>query len=401
MEKKDSFRLGPHPFLFIMGYKRISVPSGQLEAILNLCRKMSVRYWAVSLFESGAELCIPFFGTKRLLQEAAESGISAEIVQNGGLPALVIKHRRRLGVPIGLICAILMIILSGSVIWDVRIDGASKISEGEAEDILRECGLYVGAQKSSLDIDVIENRVLILSDSISWISINLRGTVANVEIREIDFPPDDDEDTQRGDLISDADGVVLSIEDAKGSVWVAVGDTVSRGQLLIGSPYGNGNDPFKSASPKGKVFAECEESFTVDIPRSYQKKSYSEKVRCEKYLIFFKKEIKFFGNCGNLPSTCDKIEKVEYLRSPSGDDLPVGIRTVIYREYSYVEDTRSDDELCKLADYKLRTEVSAAIPDAQILGIRTEFELLDDRYILTRKIRCIRNIAVRKETNAE
>ena len=401
MEKKSSFRLGPHPFLFIMGYKRISVSAGQLETMLNLCRKMSVRYWAVSITENGAELCIPFFSAKRLLEAAAASEISVNTVQNGGIPALILKHRLRLGVPIGLICAVIMIILSGSVIWDVRVDGAQKISERETEDILRECGLYVGVRKSRLDVDVIENRVLILSESISWISINLRGTVANVEIREIDFPPEDTQEDERGDLISNADGIVLRVEDTKGSLWIKPGDTVVPGQLLIGSLYGNGNDPFKSFSPQGKVFAECVDSFTINIPRAYQKKSYSDKVRCEKYLIFFENEIKFFGNCGNLPSTCDKIEKVEYLRSPSGDDLPFGIRTVIYREYSYTEDTRSDEELSRLADYKLRTEVAAAIPDAEILGISTDFELSEDRYVLTRKIRCVRNIAVRKQAHAE
>ena len=401
MRKKNSFRLGPHPFLFVMGYSRIRVPTGQLESMLNLCRGASVSYWAVSILDNRAELCIPFFRANKLLQEASQRGISAEIVQSGGIPALISKHRLRLGLPIGLIFAVVMIIYSGSIIWDVRVDGAQKISESEAEEILKECGLYIGVKKSRLDVDVIENRVLILSENISWISINLRGTVANVEIREIDFPPDDAEGAEKGDLISDGEGVVLRTEDVKGSLWVKPGDTVTQGQLLIGGLYGNGNDPFRAFSPQGKVFAECTDSFTVNIPRAYQKKSYSETVRCEKYLIFFKNEIKFFGNCGNLPSTCDKIEKVEYLRSPSGDDLPIGIRTVIYREYSYTEGIRSDEELCELAYYKLKTEVAAAIPDAEILGISTEFELSEDRYILTRRIRCIRNVAVRKQPDAD
>lgn len=395
MTKKSSFRLGLHPFLFLLGYKRIRIPSGELEAILNLCRKTGTRYWAISVREEYAELCIPFFSCRKLLEKAKLAGLSPEKIKEGGLPAIISKHKTRLGIPTGIALATLIIILSGLVIWDVRVEGAQVISEEEVEAILEQCGLRVGIAKSKLDVDVIENRALILSDSISWISINVRGTVANVEIREIDFPPDPDEEDE--DLVSNGEGTILRTEDVRGNLAVSPGDTVTIGQLLIGSVYGNGADPFKQSSPQGKVFAECEDSFSTTIPRVYQKKVYSDKIKCEKYLVFFKKEIKFFGNCGNSPATCDKIEVVEYLRSPSGNDLPIGIKTVSYREYSYTEETRSDKEMTDLALYRIRAEISETIPDAEILKIQTDFLLSDNSFTLTRRVRCIRNIAVRKK----
>ena len=399
MNKSKEFRLGFHPFLFLFGYKRIGISKNELEALLNLCRKSATRYWAISASEEYAELCIPFFSARRLSKEAVAVGLSPKEIKSGGLPAIILRHKGRFGIPVGIALALLIIILSGQVIWDIRIEGAQKISKEEVEATLEQCGLRIGTAKSKLDIDVIENRVLILSDSISWISINVRGTVANVELREIDFPPDIDGDT--ADLISNGEGTVLRTEDVRGNLLVTPGDTVTQGQLLIGSAYGNGMDPFKQASPKGKVFAECEDSFSVSIPRVYQKKVYSNKVKCEKYLVFFKKEIKFFGNCGNLPSTCDKIEMVEYLRSPSGNDLPIGIKTVSYREYSYTEESRSDEEMTELAVYRMSAEISKAIPDAEILRIQTDFLLSDSSYTLTKKIRCIRNIAVRKKIDRE
>ena len=139
----------------------------------------------------------------------------------------------------------------------------------------------------------------------------------------------------------------------------------------------------------------------MDIPRTYQKKVYSDRQKIEKYFIFLKKEIKFFTNCGNLPPTCDKIEMIEYFRAPNGDELPVGIKTVIYREYSYEETTRSDEELSQLASYRLQSEVSSALPDAEILGITTEFHLSEEGFTLTRRLRCVRNIAVRQKIDVE
>lgn len=401
MKNKGSFSASVHPFVFLTGYKRVSLPREQLPKMLDLCRSLGARYWGVEQTEELGILYTSFFGSKKLLAEAKHRGISIDSVEDGGLPGAMIKHRGRLGIPIGLLLASLMIFASGQVIWDIRVDGERGMSEEQVEALLDECGLRVGVRKSSLDIDVLENRVLILSENISWISVNLRGTVANVEIREVDFAPENEELPEASNLVSDGEGVIVRIEEARGNIAVEVGDAVSRGQLLIGGIYGDEENPFKYVSATGKVFAECEESFTVNIPRVYQKKVYSDKKRCEKYLIFFKKEIKFFTNCGNLPPTCDKIEMIEYLRAPNGQELPIGIKTVVYREYEYEKAVRSDGELSALADYQLRAKISAAIPAGEILGIYTHFELSDQGYSLTRRLRCVRNIAIRQRIDVE
>ena len=399
--KNKKYHLGVHPFLFLLGYERIRVDRQALEPLLNLCRRLDVSYWDVDITEDCAELCVRFFGSNKLIKEAEKQGLSPTVAQSGGLPPLRVKHRARAGIGVGLILSILLIILSGEVIWDIRVDGEKSVSEEEIEALLDTCGIRVGSWRRGLDVSVIENRALILSDSISWISINIRGTIANVEIRELDFAPEDEELPPASNLISDGEGVIVRIEDARGNIAVGVGDAVSRGQLLIGGIYGDEDDPFKYTSATGKVFAECEEVFSVDIPRTYQKKVYSDRRKIEKYFIFLKKEIKFFTNCGNLPPTCDKIEMIEYFRAPNGDELPVGIKTVIYREYSYEETTRSDEELSQLASYRLQSEVSSALPDAEILGITTEFHLSEEGFTLTRRLRCVRNIAVRQKIDVE
>ena len=62
-----------------------------------------------------------------------------------------------------------------------------------------------------------------------------------------------------------------------------------------------------------QVLAEVERDFLVEIPRSEMQKCYSGAQKCEKYLIFFKKRIKFFANYRNLPSSCDKIDIEEFI----------------------------------------------------------------------------------------
>jgi hypothetical protein len=88
---------------------------------------------------------------------------------------------------------------------------------------------------------------------------------------------------------------------------------------------------------------------------------------------------------------------VEFLPSPNGDDLPVGIRTVKYMEYVYTDSERSDTELAELAEYRMSLTLFSALRDAELLRRSESFELYGDRYILRCKVRCIKNIAKAKE----
>lgn len=396
MRNKGGFRLGLHPLLFFLGYKRLRVGRDELESFLNLCVREQVSYHSVAIEDDYAYICVPFFGASRLIKKAERMGISAKVERSGGIPALTVKHRGRLGLFLGALFGVLLIALSGTVVWDVRVDGEKRLTEEEVIYTLEQCGLKVGVRRASLDIDVIENRVLILSDDISWISINMRGTVANVEIRELVPRPDTEDESGTVNLVAERGGVITRLEDIRGNIAVSVGDSVSEGQLLVGGIYGDEETGIKYTAAKGRVYAECEDSFSVQIPRKYIKKMYTGRVKCEKYLIFFKNEIKFFSNCGNLYTSYDKIDMIEYFPSPGGDDLPVGIRTVKYMEYVCEEAVRSDGELSALADYRMSLTLSKELSDADLLRKNSRFTLEDDRYTLVCRVVCVKDIAKRK-----
>lgn len=394
--RNKGYRLGMRPMRFMLGYKRLRVARAHLERTLEICISNEITYWDAEADGERGELCVLFFSAPRLLKLLSERGISAEECASGGIPALTIKHRRRLGIPIGLVLGAILIFTSGLFVWDIRVDGEEKLTEEQVEEALSYCGLSVGTRIGSLDIDVIENRVLILSDDISWISVNMRGTVANVEIRELDIAPDGGEEPEASNIVADSAGVIERFEDIHGRVVADIGEAVSEGQLLISGIYGDDLTGIGYTAAEGKVFAECEDSIRVEIPRKYQKKVYTGEVRCEKYLIFFKKEIKFFSNYRNSYATCDKIDIVEYLSAPGGDELPVGIRTVKYLEYTYEETERSDTELTDTARYRADAILTSRLCDGELLRKSVSVEVSDSGCVLICRYRCLRNIAKSK-----
>lgn len=388
-----------HPLRALTGYRLLKGRQSDGERLLELCRTGGVTLLGTESDGESISLLCPFFSSRKLLSLAKQSSMPLEVVASYGLPALLARYRHRYGAALGLLVSALLIFFSGSVIWEIEVDGALALSESEVIEVLEECGLSVGTLRRSVDIDALENRVLIYSDDIAWISVNIIGTSAEVEIREVVLPDASDEENApaASNIVAARSGRIVSLENVSGNVSVAIGETVSEGQLLIGGIYGDEESGFRYKRAEGRVRAEVEREFSVEIPRVDQQKVYSEQKIYEKYLIFFKKRIKFFSNYRNLPTTCDKIDIEELLPAPNGKELPVGIATVRYSEYSYESVTRTDEQLLALGYLRLEAMLSDALSGAELLSRQTETELCEDSLVLRCRVRCIEDIACERE----
>jgi similar to stage IV sporulation protein len=386
-----------HPFLFLVGYRVCRTTSESLARVIDVCRALDISFREVELVDGYADFIIPFWLFGKLKRKLESENVELSLVSSHGIPGLLLRYRHRYGFTVAVVISVLLVILSGQVIWDVRIDGERRLTEQEVREVLRECGLERGTLISSIDAGVLENRVMIFSDDIAWISVNVIGTVAEVEIRELEFTERDEEIGNASNIVASHCGKIVGFENISGSIVVEIGEEVAEGQLLISGIYGDEENGFRYTNPKGRVLAEVERSFEIEVPRVETKKSYKEGVKCEKYLIFFKKRIKFFSNYRNLPPTCDKIDIEEFLLAPSGKELPIGIFETRYLEYEYVSEVRDDETLSRIAKQRLDAVILSELADAEILRKNIEYELYEDKIVLQCKIKCIVDIAKRQE----
>ena len=374
------------------------VKNGDCERFLELCGRSGIVYRDMRRGETHCDFICTFFTARGLIALAKSHEIEVETVRDVGLPALFLKYRKRYGLIFGAIAFAFIIYMSSSVIWDIRIDGERRLTESEVREILRENGLHVGSHKRELDTDKIENRTLIFSDDISWISVNIRGTVAEVEIRETEpFPEEDGSDRwDAGNLVASRGGRILYFEDVRGNVVTEVGETVSEGQLLVGGVYGSETTGDRYTVAKGRVIAETERDFRVEIPLYYEEKMLTGRQWSEKYLIFFEKEVKFFSNCGNSYRSYDTIYKEEeYTPSdPFGrGELPMGIKTVRYVEYTCVRLPRDEETARGMAMSRMGELIREELFDGEVLGVSYEGYVEGESYVLICHARCRENIA--------
>lgn len=388
----------PNLLDFLFGYEHMSFDASLAADVMNICINASIICHDQRNDGKYIEFNCSRRAASKLKALCEQKGIYPIASKEKGLPSLLGRYRKRYGIFAGALVFALLIFLSGLFIWDVRIEGERTLSEAEIRETLEICGLRIGSSIRKLKTDVIQNRVLIASDKISWIAINLSGTVAHVEVRERQTG-NGSVDPESANLVAICDGQIEVFEEVRGNIIVKKGDFVKEGDLLVGGIYDSEAQGFIYTCAKGKVMARTEEKHHIEIPLKYEKKVATGESFCEKYLIFFNKSIKIYSNSRKMTSTCDTIDTVEYLKTASGEKTPFGIRTVRYIEYEYVEAERDADEAVELALVELRNLLDT--PDTHLLSKEFSSSFTDDRYILDCTVRCIKNIAKQVEIKIE
>lgn len=395
-----------HPILFLVGYEIVSVPQENGADFINFCAQNGCRYHSIGKRQTDGGERLYFrmhllsAARARLLR--TRHGIDLKIESSHGIPFLALCALKRPGLLVGLAVFFLLTLLSGRVIWDVRVEGNERVSDAEIIELLRVSGMGIGSKRDAIDIDGTETRFLIRSDEISWIAINITGTVAEIEVREVeDVVPKADDEVIASNLVSTKNGVIVGFEEVRGNISVSIGDAVSVGDLLVGGVYGTADTPLRLTRSRGKVFALCDNRYEIKVPLAYTQKTYTGKKKFKKTLIFFEKEVKFFENSGNLYATYDTICKEEYFDPFGLGKLPVGIRTVEYVEYVESRAVRTEDEASAEANFLLWQRIYNEIPEATLETKKISGRLEGEAYVLDAIIQTVENVAEERVIEVE
>lgn len=328
------------------------------ETIMNMCMRHHLVYIRLRLDRKTDRvrfLCTPY--TAGLIMQLCRSvGIRLTCDRQFGLPHIIHRYRKRYGIAVGAVIALAIVMISGQYIWDVRVSGNVRLSEDEVVTALEEQGLGVGSRISRLDVDSVENRLLIDSREISWVAVNLEGSVAMVEIRER-LPEPIAEPTAPANLVATRDGRIEQVEAYDGEVLVRAGQYVSRGELLVSGIVDSASIGWRYIRARGVVMARTLREIHVEIPMDYSEKNYTGKKRIDNSLIFFGKNIKLYKNTGFLDTTYDTICNVDRCCLFGDNRLPLWFCRTEYLEYVMSPARRTDEQAMELAYDELDAQI--------------------------------------------
>ena len=388
---------------WLLGHTTLSTDVDYSARLLEVCRRLSIPYENFqNTADGGISLRFTASSARRLASVCNDYGIPLTLLSHGGLPRFLKRLLRRPGLWVGAMIGLVLYLVAGSVFWDIRVSGNTTLSDATVRQSLAACGLTVGSPIRGFEADVTENRVLLLDDRLAWLSVNRKGTVAYVEVREAVKSPETDQPPPR-DMVASLGGVIEYIELETGNVRVKAGQTVSPGDVLVSGIYDSTQTGIRVESANARVFARTVREFSVEIPLTYEEKRYltpeygtDVTIFREKSVIFFGRHIKFSKKYGNPTGFCDIMEDEKSWGLADGVGFPISTRTVWYLPYEMTTATRTYAEAEELAYLELAKYVARIPGGATLIGKQITAIRRGDAFILCCTLTAIEDIATER-----
>ena len=316
---------------YIRGWVRLRAEGPFPERLLNLCAQQRLTFWAVEWID-GQTIALSVLRGQlpRLEALASRASCQVQVQSKAGLPEFLVRFRRRYAFLAGLCLSMLVVCLCSQVVLSVEVTGNREVETTQILAQLRREGLYPGVYGPRLDAKQIALNTQLAMEELSWVSVNLYGTRAQVVVREVVPPPELPRREGTSDIVARAGGLVLSVDAAAGQAKVAPGQTVAEGEVLIsgtvsmeGPQYSDLPTRYLHVHAAGQVWARTWRTVRGQIPLTAGVKQYTGEERSRWSLTILDRNINFFGNSSIPWSEYDKIDRVYTATLPGGRILPL------------------------------------------------------------------------------
>lgn len=218
---------------FIFGYVTFTARGGFPERFINLCRQNRISLWDLKSENSVISACTDVSCYKRIRKAAKKSGMRVRIFKKHGLSFFLNRHSRRMGLIAGmLICMSVLLILS-TRIWRIEVIGNTEIPSEEILEVFDGLGVRAGVPVSSIDEWTVEQAAIKKLPELSWVNINLTGSSAQIEVREVIEQNKVDNSEAPANIVAAKDGQIVYLRPFKGTQEKKIGTGVVKGDLLI------------------------------------------------------------------------------------------------------------------------------------------------------------------------
>lgn len=326
---------------FLRGSVRLEAEGAFPERFLNLCAQNGVAFWAVEWLETGrVAITVPRRDAKRAQALGERASCQVQRQRTGGIPFFLARFRRRYALLTGLVLSLAAVCVLSQFVLNVEVSGNETVTTAEILTELRRLGVRPGVYGPGIDPAATAQELLLQLDDLSWCAINLKGTVAEVLVRERIEPPEVVDETELGDVVATVPGIVTQVEVLGGEPAVEEGDTVVEGQVLItgnihmeGAEYSGIDLGWRQVRAQGRVYARTWRTLEAEIPLTAQVKAYTGEEKSLWSMSLLGWRVNFYGNSGISYERYDKISDVWTAHLPGGQEMPLSLTRETVRAY--------------------------------------------------------------------
>ena len=312
---------------WILGYIVFKIEPEDSQFFVNLVSKSKINIWDIKKINRILYAKINSKEYVDLSTLLERNDIELDIVEKIGLPFFYKEHKDRKGIILGFFLFFAILNFLSLFVWKINVIGNKILDSKAIVDCCKINGVSNGKLKKSIDAQVVAQNIMNQISEISWISINLDGCVANVQINER-ISKSEDEDKKISNIVSSCDAQIERMETFSGTPLVNPGDVVFENQLLVGAYCKNNDGSVKDIYAKANILAKVYEEVSefekfeqnLEIKKGNEKK------------IFI---LKIFGNSFKInfwehPENNEKKEEYENNLNIFGLKIPISFVTEKY-----------------------------------------------------------------------
>ena len=380
----------------IFGYRRVLVEPSEV----SLAASMLLRSKINARVNSDGEILIRERDLTKMRALFSGKIAFSESEMLGALGRIK-RIKNKVALITALIFSLFFMILSANTVWDIRVSGNEKMPDSAVLYVLSESGFSVGDLWWCTDRSEIETAVLSSTDSLSWININRRGSVAYVTVKEREASEDEGTITAGyANIVADTDCVIEEITVKRGFAAVKVGDSVKAGDLLI-----SGIEVSESGSElcfaEGSVVGRVSDSVETAVSRVNSRKVAENREVREVSIKIFGFSINIFKRYGKVTDECVIIEEISDFSLFGKCKLPIWVTvssamTEVTEDFSY-----TDEEITSIAASRLNSLTATKLASCDLVRIKTVGEYTDDGYIMKNELVYLKSVGKTVQFSAE
>ena len=361
------------PDYLILGYFSVTVSE---QSLLLASQRLLKRGISARIREN--EIILPARLYKGI--DTVFDGLSYSKSDIRGLGGALFSCRKRYGAMLALAAVFALFLFLNSLVWDVRVEGCESGRESEILAELDSAGLSVGKSWRSIDKGEIEAKVLSSSDTVSWLNVNRRGTVAYVKVIDKVINDLPEQPSGFANVVAERDCIIEQITVKRGVAMVKAGESVRKGQLLISgvipTELGGGY-----CYAEGSVVGRYTDTVSVTVSADVTEREYTDTSVGAFSIKIFVFSINIFKKYRNFPDSCDIIERTKDIELMN-KRLPIRFAYSELRHFNEYQRHLSHSELTERAADELHGRLLDTLSSAELVSVSTDGEFTDGGYTM-------------------
>ena len=381
----------------MLGRVKISIEGFFIEKFINICTYRKIKLNNLKRLNGcilETEVSISDF--RKLRKICRKTKCRLKILDKKGIPFLLHRYRKRKIAIVVVFCIIGLIVFANNLVWEINVNCEDIDTKNRVESQLSQMGIRKYTLKGKLDFDNIKNDIMINIQDITWIEMDLKGVLLEVNVKTGNLPPEVVDENEYCNIVATKTGIIDRIIVKNGIKVADVGQIVEKGDLLISGVITSEFVDTWQLHADGEVYAKVWYAKTIEVPFKEEKFSYTGNKDTYNGMILGNKKV-FFGKVSTNYEEYDTIVKEKKIKV-FDIDLPVKACELMIYEKQTQNIERTYEEALEYGNDILETMLLEVVPqESQVVQKFNNTVTLEDGLKIELVYECLEQIGTKEK----